>query len=196
MTVIPELKKVPYDGAVIDKAIQDAQKKQLTKITIPMKKRGTVDESSIPTTSFHILKSLPSVMDSKFFELARSVAVVEAEHGIFLVDDTLLKAAVHMFILENLSTLSVPKRGESETFEVSEVLALGDYLVEYSAPYNTLFTGMLDRAYDECCFYAEEINSLAAQMISGSVESAEILKDPEVLKQVIDLAKNVTGTDA
>lgn len=187
MKTFPEMNKVPYQASVIEKTVDDYQRKRMTKITVPFRKRGTEPDPSVPSVSFHIMKQFPALMETQFLEGATDIAVKNDEHGIFMLDRTVLKAYVHMFILENLTTLSLTyknENGEKIAVDTPQILAFGEYLAENFSSYSTLFESMVELAVDECRIYAQLANSVSMQMLASKVDPSELIRDPNVMKLV------------
>lgn len=129
-----------------------------------------------------------------FFQLAedmKRVAVAPNENGLWQVDPTAISCTAHIYILHNLSSVTLPK-DENGGMDVGFAVRLGDYLCQ-NEKYAQLFTQIYDLAEKECERFADTMNAFACAMLS-QVNTNDFLQTPEVLDFIKEQASNSNGS--
>lgn len=176
-----KLPKLEVDKEILNNAVAAQQKKKFTRVTVPAKKRGTKTE--VPTVSFKMYKEIPALALTHFSQLITSAGVALDNDGVATLDPMQFESALHLYIIENLTSLPVPmtegSNGES-IIDVDTVLAYGDFFTKESTVYAGISNKLRELGEKACEQRINAVNRLVGNVVNASLNTRDIINDPAI----------------
>lgn len=198
VSAIYKIPKISVDYAQVDKFLKKEQKKNLVKVTLPVRKRATTNPPA-PILEFQIYKEISALAISQFLDSAYTAAIVHNDQGVFTVNQTGLAALLHGFLIENFTSLPLPdasaaKDDGTQTLDLNAVITLGEYLLGTVDVYRSLYDRMMESVKKDLEAYAFSLNQLCVGVTIAAADVQNVVRQPQVLNLIKEqLRESDTG---